>query len=77
VSILCNVGASGQGTWIGIEDYCSGFGKRVCPFISGKSSMTGGLNGNLELYGRRGSRKDPKYPRRISVGEALGPMKEE
>jgi len=26
-----------MGNW----EFCFGFGKRVCPFISGKSSMTG------------------------------------
>jgi len=26
---------------MGKGGYCSGFGKCVCPFISGKSSMTG------------------------------------
>jgi len=32
--------------------------------------------GSLELHGRRGSRKDPKYSRRILVGETLGPRRE-
>jgi len=50
---------------MGYGECCSGFGKRVCPFIPGKSSMTRGPTGSLELHGRRGSRKDPKYPRRI------------
>jgi len=35
-----------------------------------------GPTGSLELPGRRGSRKDPKYPRRILVGETLGPRRE-
>jgi len=40
VSNLCN----GPCQWAGNMnkgDCCSGFGERVCPFISGKSSMTG------------------------------------
>jgi len=32
--------------------------------------------GSLELHGRRGSRKDLKYSRRILVGERLGPRRE-
>jgi len=32
--------------------------------------------GSLELHGRRGSRKDLKCPRRIMVGETLGPRRE-
>jgi len=32
-----------------------------------------GPTGSLELLGRRGSQKGPKYPRRILVGETLGP----
>jgi len=63
VSNLCN----GRCQWAGNicnGECCSGFGKRVCPFILGKSSMTGNPLGSLELYGRRGSQKDSKYPRR-------------
>jgi len=40
VTNLCN----GQGQWAGNMckgECCSGFGKRVCQFISGKFSMTG------------------------------------
>jgi len=36
---LCMVRASGQGTWV--RECCSGFGERVCQFISEKSSITG------------------------------------
>jgi len=51
---LCNGRCQWAGN-MGNEECCSGFGERVCQFISGKSSMTG----SLELHGRRGSRKDP------------------
>jgi len=40
VSNLCN----GRCQWaenMSKRECCSGFGERVCPFISGKSSMTG------------------------------------
>jgi len=40
VSNLCNSQYQGAEN-MGNGECCSGFGKRVCPFISGKSSMTG------------------------------------
>jgi len=39
-SNLCNSRSQGTGS-MGNGECCSGFGKRVCPFISGKTSMTG------------------------------------
>jgi len=40
VSNLCNSRSHEVGN-MGNGECCSSFGKRVCPFISGKSSMTG------------------------------------
>jgi len=40
VSNLCNSRSQGAVN-MGNGECCSGFGKRVCPFISGKFSMTG------------------------------------
>jgi len=34
---------------MGNGECCSGFGKQVCPFISRKSSMTGGPTGRLRV----------------------------
>jgi len=34
-----------------------------------------GPTGSLELHGRRGGQKGPKYPRRTLVGETLGPWR--
>jgi len=59
---------------MGNGECCYGFGKQVCPFISEKSSMT--RDPRIEQHKRRGSRKDPKYSRRILVGETLEPRKE-
>jgi len=47
VSNLC----SGRCQWVGNMsngECCFGFGERVCPFISGKSSMTGDPLGAVE-----------------------------
>jgi len=86
VSNLCNSRSQGAGN-MGNRECCSGLGKRVCPFISRKSSMDfleiwmldfleiREPTGSLELHGRRRSRKDPKYPRKILVGRNAGAEK--
>jgi len=70
VFILCNSRSQGAGN-MGNGECCSGLGKRVCPFREVQHDR--GPTGSLELHERRGSRK---YPRRILVGETLGPRRE-
>jgi len=55
---------------MGKGECCFGFGERLCQFISSD------LLEAYEVHGRKGSRKDSKYPRRIFVGETLGPWRE-
>jgi len=50
-----------------VPNLCNGWGQWVGNMGKGESC--------LELHGRRESRKDPKYPRRILVGETLGPCR--
>jgi len=61
------VGASGQGTWVTGS---------VAPVLASEYAHSfqhdRGTNGSLELHGKRGSQKDPKYPRRTLIGETLG-----
>jgi len=75
VSNLCNSWSQRAGN-MGNGECCSGFGKRVCPFISGKTNMTGDPLEASSYTGGEGVKKDPKYPRRILVGEMLGPRRE-
>jgi len=67
-------GASGLGTWVKGS---------VAPVLASKSASSLWevqrdlrLTESLELHGRRGSQKDPKYPKRTLVGETLaGPWR--
>jgi len=73
VSNLCN----GQCQWAGNMsdgECCFGFSQRVCPLFP-RIQHERGPTRSLELHGKRGSRKDPKYPKRILVGETLGPWR--
>jgi len=62
---------------MGEGECCSGFGERVCQLTVcyHEVQRDRGPTGSLELHGRRESRKDSKYPRRILVGETPEPWK--
>jgi len=71
VSNLCNGRCQWAGS-MGKGECCSGFGERVCQFISGKSSMTGDP---LEAYnstGGEGVGKIPNIPEELWLRNAGG-----
>jgi len=74
VSNLCNSRNQGQAAWV--TGNVAPFGQASLPVHFREVQHDRGSTGSLELHGRRGSRKDPKYPRRIFVGETLGPRRE-
>jgi len=68
---LCNDRDQWYGN-MGKGECCSGFGERVCQFITGKSSMTGEAVTHWKLSAtreERESRRETKYSRRTLVGE--------
>jgi len=68
------MGASGQEKWVTGSDALVLASESALLFQEVQYDR--GLTGSLALHGRRGSGKDPKYPRRILVEETLGPRLE-
>jgi len=66
------VGASREGTWVKGSVASR---QASLPVHFREIQHDRGPTGTLELHGRRGSRRDPKYPRRVLVGETLGPWR--
>jgi len=64
------VGVSGQGTWV--KDVLLWFWQASLPVHFREVQHDWEPTGSLELHGKRGSQKGPKYPRKTLVGEMLG-----